>query len=126
MRPNPITVSPETSIRSLVEDYIYQHHFKMMPVVSEGRLVGCVTTKQVKEEPRDSWEMRRVGEIMGGCDGENSIGPDEDAMGALSTMNRTGNIRLMVVDDGELIGVITLKDLLAFLAMKVDLEGKSF
>jgi hypothetical protein len=29
----------------------------------------------------------------------------------------------MVVDGGQLVGVITLKDMLSFLAIKVDLEG---
>jgi CBS domain-containing protein len=44
-------------------------------------------------------------------------------MKALSVMSRTGNSRLMVVDKGRLVGVITLKDMLKFLDLKIDLEG---
>ena len=33
------------------------------------------------------------------------------------------SVRLLVVDEGRLVGIVTLKDLLAFLALKVDLEG---
>jgi CBS domain-containing protein len=38
-------------------------------------------------------------------------------------MTRTGNSRLMVLDRGQLVGVVTLKDLLRFLSLKLDLEG---
>jgi hypothetical protein len=37
-------------------------------------------------------------------------------------MNQTGASRLMVVDYGRLVGIIALKDLLQFLALKVELE----
>lgn len=36
-------------------------------------------------------------------------------------MNRTGNSRLLVVDKGRLVGIISLKDILALLAVKLDL-----
>ena len=38
-------------------------------------------------------------------------------------MRRTGNSRLMVVEGGELIGVLVLKDLLELIALKINLEG---
>jgi CBS domain-containing protein len=37
-------------------------------------------------------------------------------------MNRTGNSRLMVVDENRLLGIVTLKDMLKFLSLKIDLE----
>ncbi len=43
-------------------------------------------------------------------------------MKALQTMNRTGNSRLLVVENGKLAGVLALKDLLGFLSLKLDLE----
>ena len=46
-------------------------------------------------------------------------------MQALTIMNRTGNSRLIVMDKDQLVGLITLKDMLKFLALKIDLEGES-
>jgi CBS domain-containing protein len=57
------------------------------------------------------------------CSADNTIGPDADAVEALSRMSRTGQSRLMVVEEGRLLGIIALKDLLKFLALKVELEG---
>jgi predicted transcriptional regulator len=106
-----------------VEDYIYRHQFKMFPVV-EGldRLIGCVTMKQVKEIPREDWHRRTVGEIALGCSSGNTIDSRVDAVEALSRMNRTGASRLMVTEGNRLVGIISLKDMLKFLELKVELE----
>jgi CBS domain-containing protein len=56
------------------------------------------------------------------CSSENTIDSAADALKALSVMSRTGNGRLMVVDDGRLVGIITLKDIMGFLSVKLDLE----
>jgi Zn-dependent protease/CBS domain-containing protein len=123
MKTDPITVAPSLSVERLVEDYIYKYHYKMFPVIeSTDSLVGCVTTKQVKEIPREEWAQRRVGEIATQCSTENTINPQFDAMKALSIMSKTGTSRLMVTEGNRLVGVIALKDLLKFLSLKVELE----
>jgi len=121
---DPVTVEPLLSIRDLVENYIYKYHFKMYPVTDDGELLGLVTTRDVKDVPRDEWDQYPVRDIVQECSDQNCVHPDEDAMKALSLMNRTGNSRLLVVDDGRLMGIIALKDLLAFLSLKMDLEGE--
>jgi signal-transduction protein with cAMP-binding, CBS, and nucleotidyltransferase domain len=37
-------------------------------------------------------------------------------------MNQSGVSRLMVVENGRLVGLVTLKDLLDFFSLKVELE----
>jgi len=126
MKKEPVTAPPSISLQDLVEDYIYTYHHKMYPVVHGNTLVGCVTTRQVKDIPRGEWGRRTVGEIASGCSPENTVGPDIDAIKALGIMSRTGNSRLMVVENGRLIGVITLKDIMGFLSVRLDLgdEGE--
>jgi signal-transduction protein with cAMP-binding, CBS, and nucleotidyltransferase domain len=63
-----------------------------------------------------------VGEIAAQCSAENTIGPQVDAMKALSMMSKTGASRLMVIERNRLLGIIALKDLLKFFALKVELE----
>lgn len=123
MTTDPVTVPASISLRELVEDYIYRHHFKMFPVVRDTRLVGCVTTGQVKDFPREEWDRHSVQEIVSDCCAENSVPPDMDAVQALAKMNQTGITRLMVVEDGRLLGILSLRNLLDFLSMKIDLEG---
>jgi CBS domain-containing protein len=123
MHPDPVTVPRSISIAELVQDYIYRHHFKMFPVVDDsGRLLGCVNTRQVRQLPREEWDRQTVGALAERCGPENTVGSNADAMEALSRMSRTGASRLMVVEGDRLLGILTLKDLLRFFSLKMELE----
>ncbi|MEJ2068028.1 MAG: site-2 protease family protein [Deltaproteobacteria bacterium] len=124
MSDDPVTVSPSLSVKDLIEDYIYRYHFKMFPVVDDGTLVGCVSTKEVKDIRREQWGQKMIGELAADCSIDNTVAPDTDAVKALALMNRTGVSRLMVTEGDRLVGVITLKDLLKFLSLRMELEEK--
>jgi Zn-dependent protease/CBS domain-containing protein len=122
MKSEPVTVPESITIEELVEDYIYRYHYKLFPVVNSHKLLGCITTKEVKEVPRERWGQKTVGELADPCSAENTIGPDADAVQALSTMRRNNASRLMVVENDKLMGIIALKDMLEFLNFKVELD----
>ncbi len=122
MQPDPITVPPTASIRDLVDNYFYKYHYKMFPVSADGVLTGCITSNEVKNIPREQWNTLQVQDVLVPCSLDTTITANTDAMKALSLMNRTGRSRLMVVDGDRLIGVLTLKDMLKFLDLKIDLE----
>jgi Zn-dependent protease/CBS domain-containing protein len=122
MRRDPHTVSSSVSVKDLVENYIYSHHYKMFPVTDDGKLLGYVTTKQVQEIPRDEWDRRTVGDIYLPFTPENTISPDADAVQALSKMKNLGASRLLVTEGDRLEGVLSLKDLMDFLSLKGELE----
>ena len=122
MEPSPVTVTPSITLRRLVDDYVYKHHYKMFPVVDAGKLVGCITTREIKEIPKEEWVSRTVGEVAVKCSQENTIGPDEDAVHAISRMKQSGLSRLMVTEGDRLVGIVALKDMLEFLSLKVELE----
>lgn len=122
MKPDPVTVPSSLTLKELVENYFYKHHYKMFPVVDGSSLKGFITTRHVKNVPQNKWDITTVGEAIEECSPDNTIDIREDAINALSTMNRTGNSRLMVLDNGSLAGIITLKDMMKFLSVKLDLE----
>jgi len=122
MNPNPIAVSSSISVGDLIEDYIYKYHFKMFPVVENGKLIGCVTLNQVKTVPKEERSKHTVKQLMVACSKNNTVAPDDDAMKALSIMKKNNVSRLMVVQDDQLVGVISLKDMMGLLSLKIDLE----
>jgi CBS domain-containing protein len=107
-----------------VEDYIYKYHHKMFPVMEGEKLMGCITTREVKEIPQEAWSRETVREAASPCSADNTISPATDAIKALAVMNQSGVSRMLVVEDGRLVGVVTLKDLLDFFSLKVELEEK--
>ena len=123
LRTDPIVVPRSISIADLVENYVYKHHLKLFPVMDNDRLIGCVATEQIKGLPQSEWARQSVGTIVTPCSPTDTISPDTGATAAMAQMSRTGTDRLLVVEDGRLVGIITLKDLLEFLSLKVELEG---
>jgi len=124
MTADPVTVEPGVTVRELVEDYVYRYHHELFPVADEGRLLGCVSVRQVKALPREKWDWTRVRDLSEPCGEDNTVEADTDAVEVLARMNRTGTSRLMVTERGRLVGILTLKDMLALLSLKMDLEGK--
>lgn len=118
-----VTVPPSATVEELVEDYVYRHHFKLFPVAEDHhKLLGCVTTKQIKEIPRQEWSSKLVKDLAVRCSEENTIAADADAVEALAAMRRNNAGRLMVVEGDQLVGIIAMKDMLEFLALKVELD----
>jgi Zn-dependent protease len=122
MTANPTTAPADVSVADFVERYLYAHGHELFPVTSNGRLIGCVTIKQVKEVPRNRWRTTRLGDIVDGCSKENTIPVGMHAADALSMMQKSGRGRLLVTDGDRLAGVIVLKDLLRRLALRAELE----
>ncbi len=121
----PVAVPPDITLNQLVEDYIYQHHFKMFPVLEGETLKGCITTKQVGGINREDWPNTMVRDALLPCSGHNTIHPDVDVVDALSRMNSLGHSRMMVVDSsGRLLGMISLKDIMGFLNARMEVQGE--
>ncbi|MBI2212258.1 MAG: site-2 protease family protein [Acidobacteria bacterium] len=121
MTTEPVSLQRALSVREAVDDYIYRHHHKMFPVLDGERLIGCVTTRAIHDLPREEWDEQTIGSIAETCSGENTVSPDADAMRVLGRMSSTGVSRLLVVDEGRLLGILTLKDLASFLSVHMEL-----
>ena len=123
MTHDTVAVPPDLPLDRFVEDYVYEHHHDLFPVVSGQRLLGCIAVRQLKAEPREKWPYLTVGKLMQPCTGENTVDPGMDAIEAMALMNRTGSSRLLVAVGDRLVGIVVLKDMLELFSLKMDLEG---
>jgi Zn-dependent protease/CBS domain-containing protein len=125
MRRDPKTVPPLVTVRAFVEDYVYQHHYKMFPVVEGSKLLGSVSTTDIRQVSKENWDSVKVRDVMKPCSDDNTISTDMKAEELLTSMMHPGRqSRYMVVDKGKLVGVIALKDVLELIALKMELEGR--
>jgi CBS domain-containing protein len=123
MNAEPIVVPPSLDLRHWVEDYVYRYHRKTFPVASNGHLEGFINTQALAQVPRAEWEQHTVGEVMRHDLEAITIPANADALQALRQMQRIGSSRLLVTEGDRLVGIISLKDLLRFLSLKIELEG---
>ncbi len=114
----PVVVEADLPLDRFVEDFAYRHHFSLFPVVDRGRLVGTIRTRRVAEVPREAWPLHPVGELVQPLAAADVVRPRESVETALRRMQRNGRPQILVADDGRLLGVLTLHDLLEHLAIR--------
>lgn len=121
MTVGPVSVRPDITLAEFLDSYVYRYHHKLFPVQDNGRLLGLISTEQVRGVPRADWPSRKVGAVTVPLAQAVTVTPDTAALQALGRMRQSGRSRLLVVDDGRLAGVLSVRDLLDFLALKLEL-----
>lgn len=117
----PVTVPADISLDALVSDYVYRSGHEMYPVSDGNSIVGSVGVEAIRRIPRDQWGQTRVDAIMQAQSADNTIPVGMEITDALDHMNRTGQSRLLVTDDSRFAGIVTLKDLLRPLSLRLKL-----
>jgi predicted transcriptional regulator len=125
MNPEPDTVSPDMSLSSLIEEHLPRQQGKTFPVTDNGRLAGCVTLAQIKMIPREEWGERRVGDILSSCPEGAVIHPDADVLKVLDHMKQAGLKRVLVVEEGKLLGTLAYSEISEAFSAWMELESES-
>ncbi|MGA1729353.1 MAG: CBS domain-containing protein, partial [Steroidobacteraceae bacterium] len=94
---------------------------EMYPVTDGDAIVGSVGVEAIRKVPRERWGQTRVDEIMQAQSADNTIPVGMEVTDALDHMHRTGQSRLLVTDDNRFAGIVTLKDLLRPLSLRLKL-----
>ncbi len=118
MTTNPSTVHPDISLRNLVNEYFFKNRFSCFPVMKRDEFVGLVEINQIKAVDRAQWEFTRVSDVMTPREALRTVEPDTDAYDVLMQMIDAGSGRLPVLDKGELIGIISRKDIMQFVEFR--------
>ncbi len=122
MKTDPVTVERSLSLRDFVDDYVYRYRCRLFPVVQDGELVGCATVERVKEIPEDQWERTAVADIVSPCSEQNTVSPGERLTDLAASLfgTQSGRQRL-VVENGRLLGAVSVDDLRELLALRLEL-----
>ncbi len=104
---NVVALSPDITVEEAVNQYFLPYGYGGFPVVQNGRLVGVVGVRDIQAIRNSLWAFRRVSDIMQTSDDDMVVAPDVSAMQALERMLALGAERLVVVQDGQLLGLVT-------------------
>ena len=119
MTTNVITVTPNITIKELLDIILHRKHLGY-PVVEDGRLVGIITLDDVRTVPREKFDEVTVGDVM--KRDLITVSPDDPAYKAFRTMGERRIGRVLVVEDGELVGIVSRTDIIRALSV-LELEG---
>lgn len=122
MTHDPVTVPADTLVATFVEGWFHEHLHTAYPVMRDGAPAGLVQVGSVRGVPRDERAVRTVDEIAEPLSDANTIAPDATAIEALRRLQGSDASRLLVIEDGRLVGIVALKDLARFLERKSAFE----
>jgi len=95
------------------------------PVEAQGRTIGLLTLRAVRRVPREQWPTRRVRDHMVPLGDQVVVAPHARMDGVLSKLQDGDAGRVLVVQDGEVVGIITPSDLTRWLRRWRTLEGSA-
>ncbi len=116
-----VTVHPDDSLQVIVDDYLFRHHCVGFPVVAASRLVGMLNLGDIRAVPKEKWRETRVRDVMEPVTQHSIASPEETAIEVLSKMAVLGVGRFPVVRGGELVGIISRRDIMKLMAFKREL-----
>jgi predicted transcriptional regulator len=117
-----VTVAPSLRVRALIEGYFLTHGYGGFPVVENGQVVGLVSLADVKQVAPADYDRVSVREVMVPLTERVTIAPEEDVSVAFQRMAEEGLGRLVVMERGRMIGLVTKTGLSRFLQMKLELQ----
>ncbi len=118
MEKDIITVRSDIDLDDLVNNYFYKHRHMGFPVVDKGILKGLVMLQNVKAIPQDQWKTTTVDKVLTTPRADLLAAPDTDCLEALLQVTKTGLGRILVVDNGKLLGIVVQRDLVKLFEIK--------
>jgi Zn-dependent protease/predicted transcriptional regulator len=103
------------SVQSAVDDYFMRHNYNAFPVQGPDGDTGLITMKAVRGLPREKWGSTTVDEIMEPLSEMYTVSPSRPVAEVVDKLMKGVVGRVVVVDDGEVVGLITPRDLVQWL-----------
>ncbi len=107
-----VVVAPGwVTVEAFLEDYGFRHPFSSFPVMRfDGSLGGLVTLNRLKEVPAHQRRAVRVLDVARGIDEVPVTRSDALLLDIVREMARTPEGRVLVFDDGRLVGIVSPRD----------------
>ena len=118
MTANPVTADVGMNVQALVDDILLPRHVSFVPVMEGERLLGYVDAALVNGVDPESRATTPLGDILAPSDSSNTVASNVPTDALFEKMARNGQRKWLVADNGRLEGVISLSDLLSYLAIR--------
>jgi Zn-dependent protease/predicted transcriptional regulator len=122
MTQNVLTVPPDITVQQLISDYFLVNRHGGYPVVKDGQILGIVTLQCVRSISQGQRTSVTVARAMVPCESTVMVKPTLSALDAFQRMARKNVGRVLVVEGGRLLGILTRGDLMRIIQMRQDFD----
>jgi Zn-dependent protease len=124
MSSHPVTVPAGLPLNLVVDEYFLTNHHVAFPVCDDdGRFRGLLRIEMLKTAPKERWPYVTAAQLVAENDAEDlGIEMTTGAGRAMRRLLVQGSSRLAVLDQGQVVGMITRHDILHFIEIHNELE----
>lgn len=112
-----VVVPAHITLRELVDDYFLGRGYRGLPVMEDGHPIGLVSTDDVRRTDKSTWNQKTVADVMSNLE-ERTIGPEDSLLEALKRITQSRYRRLLVMRDGEMIGLLSAGGISRFVELR--------
>ena len=120
-----VRIPPERSLQEAVDDYFMRHDHGAFPVDEQGQTIGLLTLRGIRRVPREQWPTHRVRDHMVPLGDQVVVAPEARMDGVLGKLQDGDAGRVLVAQDGEVVGIITPSDLTRWLRRWRTLDSRT-
>lgn len=110
-----------TSLRQLVDQYVLSMGKRIFLVTQDGVALGILTLNQIGSIPRRKWPFVTAKEAMQSLDAVETLEPGTDVWRAIRMMDELNLSMAPVVEEGQLIGVVSREEVTRRLQLRSEL-----
>jgi Zn-dependent protease/predicted transcriptional regulator len=112
------SIPSHCTLDEAVNQYFKLYGYGGFPVLDDGQLAGLVTVHEIQAVPVALWPWRRVGQVMRPLTPSLVVEPDVPVIQAMERMAREGWDRLVVMQDGQIAGLVTHSAIVHYLQLR--------
>jgi len=118
MTRGPITVSPSMTISELVHDVVLGRNVGFVPVVDGAELLGYIDRNILHGINRTTWDDLTVGQAYVPLSADNSVPENYLVKELVGRMQLGGQKKFLVVRGDQLLGVISITDIITYISLE--------
>ena len=120
-----LRIPPDLTLRDAMDRYFMRYDHSAFPVDEQGRTIGLLTLRKVRRVPSDQWSTSRVRDHMVPLGDQVVVSPDARMDQVMAKLEDGEAGRVLVVEAGEVVGIITPSDLSRWLRRWRALDGRT-
>ena len=111
MTRDPLSVPAGYTLGRFMDEVAWIHRYTTYPVLDDGHFLGLLPFRSVAAVPRSEWDTKGVRDCLVPDERVPSLAEDELAIDALGELSASSISRGVVLEDGRLVGLLSISDL---------------
>jgi Zn-dependent protease len=126
MSQNYTIISPSITLQSLADTHILGEGRRFFIVQDEYSVRGVLTLQTIREIPRDRWPSTSAEQAMIQAGDMQWVRPDTELWNALERMDQNGVNQLPVIEDDQIVGLLTRENVISFLRTLQEFKSRAW